>query len=92
MGCSFKKQKSITITNVFKKLWDESSRKPNKIWVDKSSEFHNRSIKSWVQKNDIKMYSTHNKGNSVVAERYNRTLKDEICKYMTAISKKCVNK
>ena len=38
------------------------------------------------------MYSTHSKGNSVVAERYNRTLKDEICKYMTTISKKFVNK
>ena len=33
------------------------------------------------------MYSTNNEGKSVVAERFIRTLKTEIYKYMTAISK-----
>ena len=33
------------------------------------------------------MYSTNNKGKSVVAERYIRTLKSKIYKYMTSISK-----
>ena len=33
------------------------------------------------------MYSTHNEGNSVVAERFIRTLKNKIYKHMTAISK-----
>ena len=33
------------------------------------------------------MYSTYNKGKSVVAERFIRTLKNKIYKYMTAISK-----
>ena len=33
------------------------------------------------------MHSTHNKGKSVVAERFIRTLKNKICKRMTAISK-----
>ena len=32
------------------------------------------------------MYSTHNEGKSVVAERFIRTLKDKIYKYMTSIS------
>ena len=40
-------KKGITITNVFKKVLDESKRKPSKIWVDKGSEFYNRSIKSF---------------------------------------------
>ena len=31
------------------------------------------------------MYSTHNKEKSVVAERFIRTLKNEIYKHMTAI-------
>ena len=30
--------------------------------VDKSSEFYNRSMKSWLEKNDIDMYSIHNEG------------------------------
>ena len=33
------------------------------------------------------MYSTHNEGKSVVAEKFVRTLKTKICKNMTAISK-----
>ena len=33
------------------------------------------------------MYSTHNEGKSVVAERFIRTLKGKIYKYMTSISK-----
>ena len=41
----------------------ESNRKPNKIWVDKSLEFYNRSMKSWLEKNAIGMHSAHNEGN-----------------------------
>ena len=33
------------------------------------------------------MYSTHNEGKSVVAERFIRILKNKIYKYMTSISK-----
>ena len=33
------------------------------------------------------MYSIHNEGKSVVAERFIRTLKNKIHKYMTSISK-----
>ena len=43
-----KDKKCIIITNAFQKILDESSRKPNKIWVDKGSEFYNRSMKSWL--------------------------------------------
>ena len=64
-----------------------SSRKANKIWVDKGSEFYNASYKKWLQDNDIVMYSTNNEGKSVVAERFIRTLKSKIYKHMTSISK-----
>ena len=33
------------------------------------------------------MYSTHNEGKSVIAERFIRTLKNKIYKYMTSVSK-----
>ena len=56
MGWSFDRQKII---NTFQKVLNESGCKPKKIWVHKSSEFYNRSIKSWLQDNDIEMYSTH---------------------------------
>ena len=60
---------------------------PNKIWVDKGSEFYNASFKKWLQNNDIVMYSTHIEGKSVLAERLIGTLKSKIYKYMTSISK-----
>ena len=65
----------------------ESNRKPNKIWLDKGSESYNRSIKSWLQDNDIEVSSTVNEEKSVVAERVVRTLKNKIYKYLTSISK-----
>ena len=33
------------------------------------------------------MYSTHNKGKPVIAERFIRTLKNKIYKHMTSVSK-----
>ena len=49
--------------------------KPNKIWVDKISKFYNRSLKQFLQNNDIEAYLTHNEGKSDVTERFIRTLK-----------------
>ena len=49
--------------------------------------FYNSSFKKWLKDNDIEMYSIHNEGKSVVAERFIRTLKTKIYKYMTSISK-----
>ena len=36
------------------------------------------------------MCSIHNKGKSVAAEKFIRSLKTKICKYMTLISKVCI--
>ena len=44
-------------------------------------------MKSWLEKNDIEMYSTHNARKSIVAERFIRAIKNKIYKYMTSTSK-----
>ena len=50
-------------------------------------------MKSRLEKDDLEMFSAHNEGKSVVAERFIRTLKNKICKYMTSISKNvCIDK
>ena len=90
-----KVKKGVTIVNVFQKILRKSNksqsqskgRKPNKIWVDKGSEFYTNSFKKSLKDNNFEMYSTHNEGKSVVAERFIRTLKTKIYKYMTSISK-----
>ena len=43
-------------------------------------------MKSFLQNNNIDMYSTNNEVKSVVAERFIGTLNNKICKYMTSIS------
>ena len=45
-----KDKKAIAISNAFQKILHDSKRKPNKIWVDKGSEFYNRSMKSCLEK------------------------------------------
>ena len=69
-----KDKKGITISNAFQKSLKESNRKPSKIWVDKGSKFYNRSMKSWLEKHDIEIYSVHNEEKSVVAERFKKDL------------------
>ena len=46
--------------------------------MGKDIEFYNRSMKSFLQNKDIEMYSTHNEGKSVIAERFIRTLKTKL--------------
>ena len=74
----------------FQSILNDSKRKLNKMWIDKGSEFYNRSMTLWLEKNDIEVYSTHNEGKSVLAERFIRTLKSRAYKYMT--SKMCILK
>ena len=74
-----------TIPNMFLKNLDQAKCKLNKTWVEKSREFYNRSMKSWYR-NDIETHSTHNEGKSV-AERFIITLKNNIYKYLTSVSK-----
>ena len=82
-----KDKKGIIITNAFNKIIKQSNRTPNKIWVDQGGEFCSRVFKKWLSDNDIIMYSTFNEGKSVVAERFIRTLKNELYKHMTATGK-----
>ena len=44
-------------------------------------------MKSWPANNCIEIYSKHNEGISVVTERFIKTLKNKIYKYMTLVSK-----
>ena len=75
-----KDKKHVSIVNAFQKVLHKSGRKPNKIWVDRGSEFYNSYFKKWCKVNDIEMYSMHNKEKSVAAEKFIRTLKTKIYK------------
>ena len=79
--------KVLQLPRLSKKVFKESNPKPNIIWGDKGRQFDNRSMKSWIEKNDIVMYSIYSEGRSVVIERFFRTLKNKIYKYVISVSK-----
>ena len=71
-----KYKKRITIVIAFQTF--QTKRKPNKIRVDQGSDLCSIYFKKWLQENNIKMYSTLNERNSVVAERFIKTLKSNL--------------
>ena len=78
-----KDKKGTSTVNAFKKILSDSTelhsnRKPNEIWVDQSSKFYNKSFKDFLKINDVEMYSTYNEGKSVVAERFIRTIQQNV--------------
>ena len=78
-----KDKKGKTVLNAFIEIANESNHKPNKLWVDQGRELYNKLMQEWLDNNDILIYSTHNEGKSVIAERFIKTLKYKICKRMT---------
>ena len=82
-----KKKSGLSITNGFKIVLDENPqggsespqggsehRKPEKLWVDRDSEFYNKTLKSLPDEYETKLYSTYSDLNVVFIERFNRTL------------------
>ena len=76
-----KDRKSVTIVSAFQKVLDKSKLKPNKIWVDKGSEFYNSSVTKLLKIMTLKYIWYITKENlslSAVAKRFIRTLKTKI--------------
>ena len=51
------------------------------------SDFYKSTFKKWLKDNNIEIYSMHIERKSVVPERFIRTLKTKVYKYMTSLSK-----
>ena len=70
----------VSVTNGFKIVLVEGpqggseSRKPEKLWVDRGSEFYNKTFKSLLKGNETELYSTYSDLKAVFIERFNRTL------------------
>ncbi len=57
------------------------NKRPHKIWVDNGTEFLGE-FGAFCRKNDIVVYSTHSETKSALAERYIRTVKGILYKYL----------
>ena len=84
-----KDRKCVAITNALQKILGQPIRKPSIIWVNRGSEFYNRSMKSCFNNSQIEIHLTHNDGKSVVAEKLYQNLKEQNFKieYLTSKSK-----
>ena len=58
-------------------------RKPEKLWVDRCSEFYNKTFKSLLKDYETKLCSTYSDLTAVFIERFNRTLLHIINKPMS---------
>ena len=68
-----KNKSGLSITNGFKIVLSES-RKPEKLWVDRCSEFYNKTFNSLLKEYETQLYSTYSDLKAVFIERFNRTL------------------
>ena len=73
-----KGKKVETVLNDVIEIVNKSNRKPNKLWVDQRRQFYNKLMIKWLDSNDVSMYSTNNEGNSVIAERFIKTLSQKL--------------
>ena len=85
-----KDKKGAIIVNAFQKISNDLARKPNKIWIDKESQFYNNFFQKCLKDSFIEMHSIHSEGKSFVAERFIKTLKTKIYKYISSISEMCI--
>lgn len=83
-----KDKKGEKIIKAFQKFVKESNCKLKKIWVDKGSLFYNRIMKSRLNENDAKTYSTHKQGKFVAEEWFIGYLKNEFTNIWQQTSKK----
>jgi hypothetical protein len=70
----------------FKSIIEERGTYPKKLWVDEGTEFLNKEMKAFCTKHSIIIYHTWGQGKSVIVERFNRTLKTNMWKQLTAMN------
>ena len=80
---SLKTKTGLEVTKASQHLWRTQSP-PQKLWTDKGKGFYNKSMKDLLHKHDVDLYSTENEEKSSIVERWNRTIKRNMWKYLSA--------
>lgn len=75
------------VTAAFKDILEEG-RIPHKLQTDEGKEFLNREFDALIRKNKIIHFTTSNETKASVIERFNRTLKTKMWKYLAANNSK----
>ena len=77
---------SKSAMNVSKAFGDilKEGRVPVKLQTDAGKEFYNKTFQRLLERHDIKHFSTSNETKASIVERFNRTLKTNMWRYLTA--------
>ena len=79
-----KNKSGLSMTNALKIILSEG-RKPENLWVDRGSDFYNKTLKSSLKEYETEQYSTYSVLKAVSIERFNRSLLHIINKLMFII-------
>jgi len=78
-----KSKDALTTAKAFETILSRAEpRAPEKLQTDKGTEFYNRHFKAVMNKNSIELYSTESDKKAAIAERFVKTLKMLILRYM----------
>ena len=62
----------------------KKGRKPKMFHTDKGTEFINRQFQTFLKKHSIRFFTTYNETKASIVERFNRTLKTKMWKYIAS--------
>ena len=65
-----KDKKGVSRVDAFPKILKEPHRKPNKIWVDKESEFYHNLFKKWLKDNGLRCTGYITKENQLLLKDF----------------------
>lgn len=84
---ALKHKSGLEVAKAFESILQEG-RVPQKIQTDKGKEFFNKHFQKLVKKFNIVHFSTDSELKACVVERFNRTLKSRMWRYLTAANSK----
>ena len=79
-----KTKTGVALVKAFEKIVRQGGRHPNRLQTDRGKEFYNRTFQRWVDEQGIHHFSTEGDAKASVVERFNRTLKERLYRYLTA--------
>ena len=77
-----KTKTGVALVRAFEKIVRQG-RHPNRLQTDRGKEFYNRTSQRWVDEQDIQHFFTEGDAKASVVERFNRTLKERLYRYLT---------
>jgi len=63
------------------KAFESIGKVPKLLQTDQGSEFYNKTVKSWLEKKGVKLFSVSSDKKAGIVERFNRTLKNMMSRY-----------